>query len=132
MFLGASGSMAGGTTLTFPSGSPHCQHEVEMKPVNALFRRSEQFVLDSALYVWRMDSRWHSRRIGLYVTVGGNEVEVARFRQTGTFQTGGVLVVDPARIDPVIAATTCCVMLRKIRQRQAERSSSGGGGGGGG
>jgi hypothetical protein len=132
----ASRHSRGRNRLVFPAGSPHdraAQGTVEMKPERRFLGRAEAFVVGSVLFTWRMESSWNSRRFTLFEAVGGGEeVEIARFRQVSLMRAGGVLVVDPDKIDPVLAATTACVMLRKIRQRQAERSSGGGGGGGGG
>ena len=124
---------AGEAVLTFPSSSPHSSHPISLKN-KTWGLRTESFTLNSQLYFWEMDSKWHSSNMTLYKVFGIGEqqrkVEVAKYSEKwwGSCTTGGALVVDTREgegIDGVIACLTLVVVLKKKRQRAAERYGSG-------
>lgn len=130
----------GEAVLSFPEGSPHSSHDITLKPKRWGFR-TENFVMDSVLYQWEMDSLLHSHGMSLFKILPAlsadekeRKVEVAKYSQKwwGAFVTGGVVMVDSREVDVLVAVLSLAVVLKKKRQRAAERSGGGGGGGGGG
>ncbi|KAF3046891.1 hypothetical protein E8E12_005784 [Didymella heteroderae] len=116
---------AGGATLSFPSSSTHSSHPITLKN-KTWGLRTETFTLDSQLFVWEMDSMWHSYNMTLYKVsrLGSKErkIVVAKYSQKwwGSCKTGGALCVDAGTIDGVVACLTLLVVLKKKRQRAVE------------
>lgn len=96
-------------TFSFPKDSPHCSHDIEMKPVGA-FRRTNGFVKDSIQYFWDK----HDNIAMLTKVVGEMRVEVAKFGAKHTWDKGGVLALDTANVDEVVAVITCVALLQQL------------------
>lgn len=119
--------------LSFPTNSPHSSHPISLKN-KTWGLRTESFTLNSQLFFWEMDSKWHSYNMTLYKVFGTGDsqkkVEVAKYSQKwwGSCSTGGALVVDTKDgqgIDGVVACLTLVIVLKKKRQRAAERYGNG-------
>lgn len=129
----------GSAVLTFPEGSKHCEHSVELRN-KKWGLRTEAFVVNSVQFEWEADSYWHSTNMTLYKVLsmgdgdGKGKAErkiVGKYAQKcmGSFVTGGILVVDAESINGAVAGLTLCVVLKKKRQRGAERNPGCGVGG---
>lgn len=117
---------AGEAVLSFPAASTLSTHPISLRP-KTWGLRTETFTLDSQLFRWEMDSKWHSYSMTLYKVTGRGEAErktvVAKYSQKwwGSCRTGGALVVDTDAITGILACLTTLVVLKKKRQRAAER-----------
>ncbi|KAF2621790.1 hypothetical protein BU25DRAFT_230894 [Macroventuria anomochaeta] len=121
---------AGEAILTFPDESTHSSHPISL--VNKTWGlRTESFTFNSQLFIWKMDSVWHSYNMTLYKVLGSGEhekkVEVGKYSQKwwGSCATGGAFVLDGREIDGVVACLTLVIVLKKKRQRTAERYGNG-------
>jgi hypothetical protein len=120
----------GSALLTFPSDSPHCPHNLELRN-KRWGMYAESFTLNSQPYLWEMDSFWHSTDMTLYKVIGAGGAEkrvvVGKYAQKcwSGFVTGGTVVVDEGQLDGVVALLTLVVVLKKKRQRAAERRHAG-------
>jgi hypothetical protein len=79
----------GTTTISFPDGSSHSSHPIEVKPLG-VGRRAESFVKDSVTYVWEME-RFKTELKSLVKVVGEERKEVARYAQRAGWDREGVL-----------------------------------------
>jgi hypothetical protein len=111
----------GAAVLTFTSAYAGVSHAVRMAP-GAKMRRANGFVVESVGYVWECQSKMKANRLVLSKTLGGRKRACAKYAQRwAPFKGwGGVLVVDEAEVDPMVAAVTCCIMLLKMQQRAME------------
>ncbi|KAJ5613198.1 hypothetical protein N7510_006392 [Penicillium lagena] len=79
----------GFTSITFPEGSPHCEHNIEVAPTN-IHHRSQRFVKDSASYVWESAGKLSSGTLILCRESTSSKTPVARYESdNGRFQRGG-------------------------------------------
>jgi len=103
----------GNTTITFPEGSTHSDHHLDLKAVK-LTARAQSFVKDSITYVWVAEKRFKSGSLSLYKVGESKKVEVARYQSdSGGFVTGGPLAVVTSEVDEVVAALTCLAVLNQ-------------------
>lgn len=132
----------GRADLTFPPGSPHCAHALALTHPQ-WYRRTNVWAQDSVPHDWTCDGRLRSNRMTLHrltaADAGGvgpvgrrRRAVVARYAQRwGSWVTGGVLLVDTAHVDEVVAVQTAVVMLRRMQQRAMESAKYCGGPGAG-
>jgi hypothetical protein len=113
----------GTTTLTFPEGSKHSNHPIEIKP-SGVGRHVESFVKDSMMYVWE-NERVKVANKTLVKLVESEKVRVARNGQKTGQDTDGVLVVDTGVVDELVAVMTSLAVLRHTEIYRNERISSG-------
>lgn len=58
----------------------------------------------------------------LHKILGGKKIVVARYAQKwGELRGEGILFIDGAEVDEVVAALTAVVMVKKMQQRARER-----------
>jgi hypothetical protein len=101
----------GDTTVTFPEDSTHSDHPLSLKALK-LTQRAQSFVKDSITYVWVAEKRFKSGSLTLYKASASKKVEVARYQsESGSFVTGGPLVVVTNEVDEVVALLTCLAVL---------------------
>ncbi|KAF2658691.1 hypothetical protein K491DRAFT_592622 [Lophiostoma macrostomum CBS 122681] len=104
-------SSVGEATLTFPEHSLHSSHTISLKNKRWGFR-TETFTVDSTLFVWKMDSLWHSTKMTLLKVYGSGEhatkIEVGKYAQKwwGGFVTGGTFVINEHELDGLVAYIT--------------------------
>jgi len=96
-------------TFSFPQGSTHSTHDIEMKPVG-MGRRAEGFVKDSVLYFW--DKKENIAM--LTKVIGDKRVEIAKFGAKHTYDKGGILALDTTQLDEIIVLITCVTLLNQL------------------
>jgi len=117
--------------LSFPSGSAHGSHEIDMSAPRKS-SRTNQWVQDSVTYEWNCDSKWKTSRQSLYKIIGSKRTLIGKYAQTKLrMGAGGILLLDTNELDEVMGTLTICVMLRRMLQREAARSNAGAAGTGG-
>lgn len=102
----------GTTTLTFPNGSKHSSHPIEIKPLG-VGRRAESFVKDSVMYTWE-NERFKIENKNLIKAIGSEKVEVAKYSQKTGHDKEGLLVVNTGEVDELVAVLTCFAVLQHI------------------
>lgn len=103
----------GATHIRFSADSPHCSHELEVKPLK-IGRRAQSFVNNSTTYVWETGGRFKSGRMSLYKAIGAKKIEAARYESdSGTFIAGGLLVLETREVDELVALLTCMAVLNQ-------------------
>lgn len=95
--------------FTFPQGSPHSSHDIEMKPVG-MGRRAEGFVKDSVQYFWDK----HESIAVLTKVIDGKRVEIAKFGAKQVFDKCGVLALDTVHLDELVGIITCVTLLQQL------------------
>lgn len=95
--------------FSFPEGSPHSSHDIEMKPVS-MGRRVEGFTKDSVLYFWdKVDNIAVLTKV-----IGDKRVEIAKFGAKHGYDKGGTLALDTAQLDELVAVITCVALLQQL------------------
>ncbi|KAI0382795.1 hypothetical protein F5Y04DRAFT_43849 [Hypomontagnella monticulosa] len=101
-------------TLSFPAGSPHSTHAIEMRPTG-IGTRADIFVKESVPFFWEMFNGPAGGRIDkLFKVVDGKRVEVARFVAKHMRDREGALFLDEALVDEVVAGVTCVAVLNRL------------------
>jgi hypothetical protein len=95
--------------FSFPQGSPHSGHDIEMKPIS-IGRRAEGFTKDSTLYFWdKVDNIAVLTKV-----VGEKRVEIAKFGAKHGYDKGGALALDTAQLDELVTVITCVALLQQL------------------
>lgn len=105
----------GASHIYFSPDSPHCSHEITLKPI-AVMTRSQSFIKDSANYIWERtpskSSSTGSGRLTLYEAIGRKKIEVARYASANSkFDFGGLLVLEEREVDALVAILTLIGVL---------------------
>ena len=101
-------------TLSFPDGSPHATHAIELRPTG-IGSRADVFVKESVPFFWEMVGGPSGGRVDkLFRVVDGKRVEVARFFAKHMRDHEGVLFLDRAMVDEVVAGVTCVAVLNRL------------------
>lgn len=95
--------------FSFPQGSSHSSHDIEMKPVS-MGRRAEGFAKDSVLYFW---DKTENVAV-LTKVIGDKRVEIAKFGANHVYDKGGVLAINTAQLDELVAVITCAALLQQL------------------
>jgi len=95
--------------FSFPQGSSHSSHDIEMKPVS-IGSRAEGFVKDSVQYFWDKQDKIAT----LSKVMGDKRVHIAKFGAKHNYDKGGVLALDTQQIDAVVAMITCVALLQQL------------------
>jgi hypothetical protein len=101
----------GTATISFPDGSSHSRHPIEVKPLG-VGRRAESFVKDSVTYVWEME-RFKTELKSLVKVVGEERKEVARYAQRAGRDREGMLVIDEGEVDGLVVVLSCVAVLEQ-------------------
>ncbi|OAQ71955.1 hypothetical protein VFPPC_00033 [Pochonia chlamydosporia 170] len=96
--------------LSFPQGSRHSSHDLEIKPVSIL-QKQETFVKDGTMYIW--DMTMGGKRGELYKTINGKKALVAAFAAKSWFKNNCVLVMDTKEVGDVVVVGSCVAALNR-------------------
>lgn len=94
--------------LSFPRGSRHSSHDVDICP-GGMLRKQETFTADDGVYVWDMAGK----RGELYKVVDGRRMLVAEFVAKSWFANSCVLVLDARMVGDVVCLGTCVAALNR-------------------
>lgn len=116
----------GGAEDGAPSAAAHCGHALEIVSTG-MGRASRGFAVDSVPHWWAMEGGNRAALLTKLVPPpdgGGSvaaaqdgakvRVEAARWAAKHPYDRDGVLVVDEARVDLVVALATCVARLRRV------------------
>jgi hypothetical protein len=92
-------------SILFPPDSTTSSHAITMV-TDSYFKFRERFVHESIQFGWHTLNALSIRNFVLTTTIAGVKTEVGRFWQPlGQIKQGGLLIVDAAQVDPVIAVS---------------------------
>ncbi|KAH8175076.1 hypothetical protein LIA77_06495 [Sarocladium implicatum] len=101
----------GKQTITFPSSSPHSDHEITIAPVG-VGRSSHMFVKDSVPYFWDVvEGGTHWR---LHKVVEGRRVRVGELSVRRAYGKDCVVVLDGREIGEVVGLVSCVAVLFRM------------------
>jgi len=95
--------------ITFPSGSSHCDHDIEMK-TTGLGSKEYVFAVNSVPFFWDLNG---AKAGMLYKTVEGKRIAVGEFKARHGYSKDWVFVVDASNVDEIVALATCAVLLNR-------------------
>ena len=103
------------TEFRFRPDSAHCSHPLTLRRCS-LFRYSEEFVCDSATFLWRRDKLLGRDAFTLWKRVGQARVAVGRFwHRFRVCESAGVLALDAGEVDDVVGILSCLVVVKRTR-----------------